>query len=107
MEHKEKIFGYVLLMIGLLLIVVPLYQTFAIFTGNSLPPQVFQRPKVLELHENVTAFDFQKQMENAFIKILPIDLLNNTLNLIGWLILMWVLIFGGKQIADIGIKLIK
>lgn len=107
MEHKEKLFGYGLLVVGLLLILLPLTQTAFIFFGKALPPQIFTRPEALQLNQNVGSFDFQKQIENAFIKILPVDLFNSVLNLISWLILMWILMFGGKQIADIGIKLIK
>jgi hypothetical protein len=103
--EANKIIGYVLLLAGLLLILVPLFQTYQIFTGKSLPPQVFKT-------ETVTAnpnagFDLQKQMQNAFIAILPLALINNTLNLLGWLTLMVILMFGGGQLANIGIKLIK
>jgi hypothetical protein len=107
MEHKEKIIGYGLLILGLLLILIPLAQTIGIFMGKTSPPQIFTRPAALQLNQNVGSFDFQKQIENAFIKMIPIELIDNVLNLISWLILMWILMFGGKQIADLGIKLIK
>ena len=104
MSLHQKI-GYGLLIIGLLRIAVPLYQTFAIFTGKAAPAQIFKTPK---LPQNVNAgFDVQKQMENAFMNILPLELFNNVLNLASWLLLMLILIFGGKQIADIGIRLLK
>ncbi|MSU60590.1 MAG: hypothetical protein EXS52_01590 [Candidatus Staskawiczbacteria bacterium] len=52
-------------------------------------------------------FDIQQQVKKAMMDILPIDLINNTLNLFSWIILMWILMFGGGQIANLGIKLIK
>lgn len=106
MENKI-IAGYVLLVIGVLLIVIPLWQTYSIFTGRSLPAQVFIRPPSLKVNSNVSALDIKGQVQNALIKIMPIDLINNTLNLTCWLLLMWILIYGGGKIADIGVKLIK
>jgi len=105
--EPNKIAGYVLLAIGLLLIILPLWQTYNIFTGKSMPSQVFTRPASLKVNDKVGALDIPGQMQNALIKILPIDLIDNTLNLASWLLLMWILIYGGGKIADIGIKLIK
>jgi len=105
--ETNKIIGYVLIVVGVLLIVLPLWQTYNIFTGKALPPQVFTKPVTLQVDENASPLDVQKQMQNAFIKVLPIDLINNTLNLVNWLFLMWVLIYGGGKIADIGTKMIK
>jgi hypothetical protein len=99
--------GYILLIIGMLLIVVPLWQTYNIFTGKALPAQVFIRPIALTENKNVSAFDVQGQVQNALIKVVPVDFIDETLNLITWLLLMFILIYGGGKIADIGVKLIK
>ena len=65
------------------------------------------KPVKTEIKVTGSSFDIQGQIQNALIKILPLDLINNTLNLVSWLILMWILIYGGGKLADIGIKLIK
>ncbi len=103
----NKIVGIVLLVVGILLIVVPLWQTYNIFTGKSLPAQVFIKPVALKDSKITGPLDIQAQVQNAMSKVLPIDFINNTLNLISWLLLMWILIYGGGKIADIGVKLIK
>ncbi len=104
----NKIIGYILLLAGLLLIVVPLYQTYTIFTGKGVPPQVFKTQTVTPpATQSNNPFDIQQQMQKALISILPIELINNTLNLTSWIILLWILMFGGGQIANIGIKLLK
>jgi len=105
--ETNKIIGYVLLTIGLLLITLPLWQTYNILTGKILPPQVFMRPASLKVNQNVGALDVGGQVQNALIKVLPVDLINNTLNLASWLILMWILIYGGGKIAEIGVKLVN
>lgn len=104
---SNKIIGYVLLIIGLLLIIMPLWHTYNIFIGASIPLQVFKRPDSLKVNENVSAMDIPGQIQNALIRVIPVDFINNTLNLITWLILMWILLYGGGKIADIGVKLIK
>ncbi len=102
----NKMIGYILLAVGVLLIAVPLFQTYQIFTGHALPPQVFNVPALVSQDPNASQFDLQKQLQNALIAILPISLLTNVLNLSSWLMLMVILMFGGKHLADIGIKLI-
>jgi hypothetical protein len=103
----NKTIGYALIIVGLLLIILPLWQTYNIFTGNATPAEVFKNPASLDVDPNVSAFDAQGQMQNALIKILPIDFINNTLNLMTWMILLWVLIYGGGKLADIGVKMIR
>lgn len=96
-----------MLVVGVLLIILPLWQTYNIFTGKSMPSQVFVRPTALKVNNNVSSLDIGGQIQNALIRVLPIDFVNNILNLATWLMLMWILIYGGGKIADIGVKLIK
>jgi len=105
--ETNKIIGYVLLLVGVLLIVMPLWQTYNIFTGKAQPAQVFQKSVAIKTASQTSVLDIQGQMQNALLNILPIDAINNSLNLMSWLILMWVLIYGGGKIADIGVKLIN
>jgi len=105
--NSNKVIGYVLIIIGLSLIVVSLWHTYNIFTGKAMPSQIFMQPVLLSADQNVGALDIQGQIQNALIKILPVNLINNTLNLVSWLLLMWILIYGGGKIADIGVKLVK
>ena len=107
MTNSDKIIGYILLAIGLLLIFVPLWQTYSIFTGSLMPAHIFKTPATLKVNPQVGALDVQGQIQNAVIKVIPIDFVDNTLNLAAWLVLMWVLIYGGGKIADIGVKLIN
>ncbi|MCX6723278.1 MAG: hypothetical protein NT094_04435 [Candidatus Staskawiczbacteria bacterium] len=99
--------GYILLIVGVLLIIGPLWQTYNIFTGKTLSPQVFAKPVTLTENKNISATDIQGQIQNAVAKAIPVDSINNTLNLTAWLLLMYILIYGGGKIADIGVKLVK
>ena len=105
--ETNKIIGYVLLIIGVLLIAIPLWQTYNIFTGKGMPAQVFMRPIALTVNPNVSVLDVGGQVQNALIRVIPIDFIDNTLNLATWLLLAWVLIYGGGKIAEIGVKLLN
>ncbi|MEI7424614.1 MAG: hypothetical protein WCK10_00640 [Candidatus Staskawiczbacteria bacterium] len=105
--ETNKIIGYVLLTIGVLLVVSPLWQTYNIFTGHATPPQVFIKPIALQIDQQASPLDIQKQIQNALIKVVPIDFINNTLNLASWLLLGFILMYGGGKIAEIGVKLVK
>ena len=111
LAHKtvisNKIIGYVLLIIGVLLILVPLWHTYNIFTGKAIPAQLFLNPVSPNVTQKVDPMDFQGQIQNALIKMLPLESINNTLNLASWLVLVWILIYGGGKIAGIGVKLVN
>ncbi len=103
----QRILGYILLTVGLLLIAGPLLQTYLIFTGSAQPPHVFTVPAPVAPDPAASQFDIQKQMQNALLAILPIELFTNVLNLSSWIMLMFILMFGGKLLAEIGVKLLK
>lgn len=102
----NKTIGYVLLLIGLMLIIIPLFQAYNIYFNKATIPEIFKSQKT-QINQNVSNTDFQKQIENAFTKALPIDLIIKSINLTSWLIIMLVFMLGGKQISLIGIRLIK
>jgi hypothetical protein len=105
--ENNRIIGYFLLIIGVLLIALPLWQTYSIFTGKAQPAQIFAKPAALAENQNVSPADIQGQIQNAMAKVMPVDSINNTLNLAAWLLLVWILIYGGGKIAEIGVKLVK
>ncbi len=102
----NKIIGYTLLFVGILLIIVPLWQTYLIFTGQTMPMQVFKEQKITTTAPN-NPLDVQQQMQKALTNVLPMDAINNTLNLATWIMFMWILIFGGGKLAGLGIQLVK
>lgn len=112
-----KIVGWVLLSVGVGIIFWTLYTSYNFFTAKTVLPKFFK----IEAKENnlntskwktpITPEEIQKQVEEMISQqlkeILPSDTLSNFLNLFVWSILAGILIFGGSQIATLGIKLIK
>jgi len=110
-----KIFGWVLLIAGIILIGWTLLSTYNIFTGKVATPEIFKLPEAAKApvaEEKITGIqDIQAQIEKMIGEqlkgIIPVETLPKLLNLIVWSILAGLLIFGGAQISSLGIKLIK
>jgi len=106
--NTTKLIGWLVFLIGISVIIFTIYSTYNIFTGKLSAPSII-------------IFDVEKTQESALTdpdqigqmiseqlgNLLPLDSLPLILNLVVWTIGAGVLIFGGTQIAGLGIKLIK
>lgn len=112
----SRLFGWILLVLGIGIIGWALLSSYNIFTGKAAVPEIFELPKeeikATGPQKQITGIqDIQVQMEQLISEqlkgIFPADLLPEMLNLIVWSMLAFILISGGGQIASLGIKLIK
>lgn len=112
----SKIFGWLMLIGGALIIGWTLYNSFNIFTGKTAASEIFKVPAQVVLAPTKgktpsSIEDVQKELGNMLGEqlkgMLPQDALPKILNLTIWSMLAGLLIFGGGQIASLGIKLIK
>jgi len=117
----NKIFGGILLVLGIFIILWGLYSSYSIFKGNAVLPQVFRSDELITeepLSEEsgndslgLTPEEIQKNMEEAvgdqLARIFPPGVFLKLLNLISWSIFAWILILGGGKIAFLGIKMLK
>jgi len=115
----NKIFGGILLVLGVFIILWGLYSSYSIFKGNAVLPQVFRSAEligddvVIEESDSMslTPEEIQKNMEKAvgeqLSKMFPPGVFLKLLNLISWSIFAWILIMGGGKIAFLGIKMLK
>ena len=115
----NKIFGFILLIAGLLIILWGLYSSYNIFKGNAVLPQVFNSndmPLEESLDETSGSQSFtpeqiqenmEEVLENQLAKIFPPGVFLKLLNLVSWSIFAWILIFGGGKIATLGIRMLK
>lgn len=113
-----KITGWVLLVLGLLLIFYSLYSSFNIFTGKFPVPELFKNESVeynqtnnqdsstLEVLPN-TEDIVNEAVSNQLEKTFPSEYITKTLDLIVWSVLAWLLIIGGFNISKLGIKILK
>lgn len=112
----NKILGYILLALGLVLIVFALWQSYNIFTGKTSAPIVFATPSPINSSaKNSNSPDIQAQIQNQIQNVLGQQLnqvispalITKTLNLTAWTFLAWILIMAGGAIAGIGVKLLN
>jgi len=105
----KSIIGYVLLACGILIIGYALVSSRAIFSGNEEPPAVFKES--IEQKNDTDSLTAEQQieglLEKQFEKLIPPDAIIKALNLFSWSVFAGLLVFGGVQIGNLGIKLLR
>ncbi len=107
----NKILGWSIFLLGLVIIGSTVYYTYNIFTGVSAAPQIFN----IEPAENDNEIETEGGLEEELKKmvaeqlknIIPFESLNNFTNLVAWTAGAWIIITGGTKISELGIKLIR
>ena len=99
----KKIIGWILLFLGLIIIFYALYSSYGIFSAKTQVPEIFS---IVE-KESVSAGTIEEVVQQQLKGVLPTESIVGLLNLIAWSIFAGILIFGGAQVASLGIKLIK
>lgn len=115
MKKINSPLGWILLFLGLIIIAITLFFTYQIFTGQKIPPQLFKikekKPVPLQKKVPKTQEELQEiikeQIGQKISEILPPETISQALNLASFSILASIFIWGGSQIASLGIKLIK
>ncbi len=107
----EKIFSWFLILAGVLLIIWTLYFSYNIFTGTTPAPEIFKMGEEEVLSQEKENGDIQSQMGDMMKEqlkgLIPAESIPKLLNLVIWIMLATLLIFGSAQISNLGIKLIK
>lgn len=112
---RTKLIGWLLIILGLLIITYALYSSFGIFTAQKEPPSLFQVSQEVNISETsadttpseVARQEMEKIIQNQLSSMLPEKGITKILNLLSWSILAGILIFGGSKISSLGIKLLK
>jgi len=105
-----KVFGWIILVAGLIVIVWTLVYSYNIFTAKAQVPELFQSEEGTALQSlgslNIQA-QIQEMINQQLQQALPAGFIARIMNLASWSILAFILIFGGGQISSLGIRLIK
>jgi hypothetical protein len=114
MNLAKNIAGWVLLILGVVLIGWVLLSTYNIFTGKIAAPEIFDSRTEDVLNKKTSATqsgDGQAQIEKIMGEqignLVPPGALSKILNMTVWSVLAWVFISGGAQLSGIGIKLMS
>lgn len=114
----NKIIGWVTFGIGIFVILFTLYSTYQIFTGEKPAPQFFQinlpeetapeeMPEEMPSSQEGMMQMMSQKIESQLQEMIPASTLPKLLNLVIWTMGAGILIFGGSQIAQLGIRLVK
>jgi len=105
-----KILGWILLLAGVIIIVWTLYSSYNVFTGKVVAPEIFkieEKKEALLPKEGEVQAMMEKMLGEQLRAMIPADTVPKILNLAVWAMLASILILGGAQISNLGIKLIK
>jgi hypothetical protein len=106
-----KFIGWLTFLAGISIIIFTLYFSFNVLTGKVGLPEFFQSQTVQTPISQQEMFPGQEQIGNLISEqlkgLLPEGVVPKILNLLVWSILAGILIFGGAQIANLGIKLLN
>ncbi|MCP8307777.1 MAG: hypothetical protein H3Z52_02710 [archaeon] len=87
MELKhDKVIGYILLAVGVVMIFLSVYFMFSVFSGATAPPRLFNFPD---------------------ISMAPGEEINKILDMGFWYLLMFFIMIAGGKIASLGVSLIR
>ena len=111
----KKIFGWFLLIVGVLIILWGIWNSFEIFTAKKSAPEIFKTSLAEENFEEKLPSDLKSQMEiqlqqtikEQFEKMMPPDFLVRLFNLISWSIFAAILFLGGGKLGSLGVQLLR
>ncbi len=104
---SEKIAGYILLLIGILIMVFAVINVFNVFTKNVQPVQLFSSEGISLDLAKLAGGNSALPKEGLETEIISADILNNSLNLIAHLFFMGFLVNVGFRISIVGTLLIR
>ena len=114
--NSTKIFGWIILVTGLVIIFWVFHSSYNIFTAKAEAPEIFKseikeestatKGKIPTTPEEIQA-EMEKMVGEQLKGILPAEAIPNLLNLVAWSIFAGISILAGSQISNLGIKLIR
>jgi hypothetical protein len=93
----EKIVGYVLLAIGIIMIFFSVYEMVRVFTGGSPPPNLF----------NFSDISIQMSEQAGETLLVSGEELNKLAAMVFWYMLMFFIMWSGGKIASLGVSMIR
>lgn len=100
---NEKITGYVLLIIGVLLIVYTIITILGVFNGNTEVPVKILKEDTTQIQQNGAGTNTSQSMNLGQIMIPLFPMFNVFI----WVVLAFVLIAAGGRLSGLGIRMIK
>ena len=94
---NEKIIGYAMLILGIILLIFSIIQMINVYYGNSPAPKLFQLQDI----------SLSMGQVGSDVTLIQGDQLSQLANLFFWSILMGFVMISGCRIAQLGVTMIK
>lgn len=115
--NYDKLFGYLLLVIGIVIIGWMFVTSFNIFTGKNPVPDLFKEEVTIQNNSNnkVSLDNLSQENMQEYVSqsvkegignVLPDNFMNKTLNLICWGAFAGISVLVGGKLGNLGINLI-
>ncbi len=113
--NYDKLFGYLLLLLGIVIIIITVIYSFQIFTGKTSAPDLFKKEITITQNTKIDSNNLtQENMQNyvsqtvqeSINKMLPENFTTKIVNLACWGAFAGIAIFAGGKIGGLGINLI-
>lgn len=110
-----KIAGYVLLVVGLIIIIVSLLNIYNIFAGKALPNNYFDFPAIEISLDSIIGDSLSPEEKSALaqqgespkMELVPANVLNDTTNMITHIFIIGLFVSIGGRISTIGVYLLR
>ncbi len=117
---SERIIGYTLLGIGIIMIIITTFQIFSVFTGKATPIQVFkvepakqsQPSSTTDLLEKIQQGDLSALLDSGSgsipgLEVISPEAIYKMLNITVYYFLMMFLLNVGYKIASLGVQMVR
>lgn len=97
MVKTEKIIGYALLTLGVILLLFSIVEMVNVYTGNASPPNLL----------SLSDISIPLGQDGSNVSLIHGAQVSQVANLFFWFILMGFLMFAGGKIASLGVNMLK
>ncbi|OGM20232.1 hypothetical protein A2955_01845 [Candidatus Woesebacteria bacterium RIFCSPLOWO2_01_FULL_37_19] len=111
---SERVLGYVLIVVGLIVIIFTAVNIYFVFTKKSEPVTIFNLPSISIDMSNLVGSEATpeqvadlKQSGKLKTELISSDVLNRPMNLIAHILLMSFMLNVGFKISSLGINLVR
>lgn len=113
---NEKIVGYILLVLGMLIIAASSISVLTVFTARAKPVKIFNFPSISLNTNEIIAANLPREMSGFLnqqptqvqkTELISSDMINQTSSVFAHLFLMGFLVTVGYKIASLGTQLIR
>lgn len=102
----DRVFGYILIVAGIVVMMLAATSVYSVFTGSSQPFALFNF-KPVSIPLNILVPEMPVQRNAANFEIFPAEILNSTTNTLAHLFLMGFVVSVGFKLAMIGVNLVR